>query len=253
MGGGVAQAFGWRATFIAIIIIAGVKQVICCLSVHSLLLAYLFAPHILGRCALCGVSAFAAAQSFGGYTVGKCWMCSRFSWCSRWHESYGCSVTVPYSSLACSTSGLNSSLYYATLHRNPDGGCESLGQLVPNNMSIWRNSTVTSTRQVCSIGTCMLAGAIILPLLIFGVPETHQYKNLVRLASKDPREAAAVKEAPQILARTPQFQAPWYPFQLLLDRREAHLGSITHLLFLCSQWGATWVPCHWRKQAVFVH
>lgn len=83
-----------------------------------------------------------------------------------------------------------------------------------------------------TVGTCILAGAIILPVLIVGVPETHQYKNLVRLASKDPQGAAAVKEAPHILARAPQFQAPWYPFQLLLDRWEAQLGNSASLLFL---------------------
>ncbi|WIA31137.1 hypothetical protein OEZ86_001155 [Tetradesmus obliquus] len=64
----------------------------------------------------------------------------------------------------------------------------------------------------------MYAAVILLPLLIFVVPETHQYIVLQRLKSNNALAAAEIDEAPEIERHPPRFQAPWYPYQLLLDR-----------------------------------
>jgi hypothetical protein len=66
--------------------------------------------------------------------------------------------------------------------------------------------------------SCIFAGAVILPLIVFAVPESHPYWTLARLQRRNPACADGVKEAAAIRACVPRFEAPWYPYQILLDR-----------------------------------
>lgn len=68
------------------------------------------------------------------------------------------------------------------------------------------------------VALALFAAAVALPLLLLGVPETHQYKALTALARKDPLLAAEVKEREDVLRRPPKFSAPWVPLQLLFCR-----------------------------------
>ncbi|WIA12850.1 hypothetical protein OEZ85_006476 [Tetradesmus obliquus] len=84
--------------------------------------------------------------------------------------------------------------------------------------------------------TCM-AGVVILPLLLFFLPETTQYRALRRLRATDPQTAAVIKEADSIEASPPRFRAPWYPVLLILDRQlilHVALGLVAFGSYYCS-------------------
>lgn len=75
------------------------------------------------------------------------------------------------------------------------------------------------------------AGVIILPLLVLGLPETHQYRSLSRLTKRSPEAAAAVAEAPEILASRPVFRSPHYPLSILCERTIALHALVALLAF----------------------
>ncbi|WIA11174.1 hypothetical protein OEZ85_011305 [Tetradesmus obliquus] len=81
------------------------------------------------------------------------------------------------------------------------------------------------------LAVVVMAGGVILPLILLGVPETHHYWNLARLQRQDPAAAEGLKEAAAIRARPPRFQAPWYPYQILLDKYVILHATVTLVTF----------------------
>ncbi|GAX74294.1 hypothetical protein CEUSTIGMA_g1743.t1 [Chlamydomonas eustigma] len=63
----------------------------------------------------------------------------------------------------------------------------------------------------------VFAGVIVLPLVLFMLPETHQYLKLQQLHAKDPTATADIKEADEIKQNPPVFQMPWMPLRFLLE------------------------------------
>lgn len=81
----------------------------------------------------------------------------------------------------------------------------------------------------------LLAGmsAVLLPLLLLVVPETHQYMVLQRLEKSDPAAAKMIAEAEAIRASPPVFQAPWAPLANI-----CRLSALPHALISMLSFGA---------------
>lgn len=56
-------------------------------------------------------------------------------------------------------------------------------------------------------------GALILPMIVFLLPETQQYRVYQQIKSSDPAAAAAMAEGEAIDASPPVFHAPWKPLR----------------------------------------
>ncbi|KAF6254077.1 major facilitator superfamily domain-containing protein [Scenedesmus sp. NREL 46B-D3] len=72
----------------------------------------------------------------------------------------------------------------------------------------WRSTFICLT---------VAAGAIVLPLLLVVVPETHQYRVVRRLSKVDAAAAKHIVEAEAILSQPPVFLAPWVPLKYLVE------------------------------------
>ena len=72
----------------------------------------------------------------------------------------------------------------------------------------WRSTFIT---------LIVLGGAILLPLVAVFVPETQQYRILMRMHALDPSAALAMKENEEILNEPPVFHAPWVPLKYIVE------------------------------------
>uniref|UniRef100_A0A383WNZ1 Major facilitator superfamily (MFS) profile domain-containing protein n=1 Tax=Tetradesmus obliquus TaxID=3088 RepID=A0A383WNZ1_TETOB len=72
----------------------------------------------------------------------------------------------------------------------------------------WRSTFICLT---------VAAGAIIFPMLMLVVPETHQYRVVRRLSKADPAAAKRIAEAEAILSHPLVFSAPWVPLKFLVE------------------------------------
>lgn len=83
----------------------------------------------------------------------------------------------------------------------------------------------------------MYCGVVILPLLIFGLPETHHYRNLRRMHKKDPAAAADVHERDDIFATPPVFKTPFYVMSILMEKQvimHAIITLISYASWFCA-------------------
>lgn len=65
------------------------------------------------------------------------------------------------------------------------------------------------------------------PLLLFGLPETHHFKNLKRMHKRDPEAAAEVHERDSIFSTPPVFKTPFHVIGILFEREIIMHGIIT--------------------------
>ncbi len=70
-----------------------------------------------------------------------------------------------------------------------------------------------------------VSGVVILPLVVFALPETHQFLKLQQLVALDPAAAAEVREADEIKRTPPVFSAPWVPLKSVQEFSDLHVQS----------------------------
>jgi MFS family permease len=76
-------------------------------------------------------------------------------------------------------------------------------------------------------------GGAVLVLLIFFLPETHQFLVLERLQKQDPAAAAGITEAAAISAYPPKLKMPWRPLATLFNLTCAVPSLIALMSFAC--------------------
>lgn len=87
------------------------------------------------------------------------------------------------------------------------------------------------------VALAVFAGCVITPLLVCGVPETHQHRVLRRLLASHPE--LHVAEAQEILQQQPRFHAPWKPVLMLLQP-DTVLHVLTAVLVSSTQQYEPW-------------
>lgn len=77
----------------------------------------------------------------------------------------------------------------------------------------------------------MFCGVVILPMLVFGLPETHHYRNLKRIHKKDPAAAAEVQERVAIFDTPPVFNTPFFVMRIMLEKQVVLHGLVALVSF----------------------
>eukprot|EP00775_Hariotina_reticulata_P004208 gene4208-4457_t len=83
----------------------------------------------------------------------------------------------------------------------------------------------------CFIALAAFGVAIVLPLLVLVVPETHQWLVLQRMSSE---EQSNIKERDDILSSPPVLHAPWVPLRYMLDCTIAPHAAVAFVTFGCN-------------------
>ncbi|GAX83188.1 hypothetical protein CEUSTIGMA_g10614.t1 [Chlamydomonas eustigma] len=94
----------------------------------------------------------------------------------------------------------------------------------------------------CFICLTMFAGVVILPMIYFTLPETHQHIKYQEVKKENPAEAEDFKEAAIIEARVPVFNAPWVPLGYLTELAVAPHAAVAMIVFGSYFAGLTELP-----------